>query len=88
MVSVPSGDETEDDIFYFYRCVLGEMFFRKPILPGHTDMDQLDRIWNICGSPNQQNWPDYDKLPSCEGSVMGQIRFQPQERRIKQVYES
>ncbi|EJD05345.1 Pkinase-domain-containing protein [Fomitiporia mediterranea MF3/22] len=65
-------------------CVLGEMFMRRPILPGNTDLDQLDKIWSICGSPNQQNWPDYDKLPGCDG----QIRFKPQERRIKQVYES
>ncbi|THH02956.1 hypothetical protein EW145_g6661 [Phellinidium pouzarii] len=65
-------------------CVLGEMFMRRPILPGNSDLDQLDKIWAICGSPNQQNWPDYDKLPGCEG----QIRFKPQERRIKSVYES
>ncbi|KAI5117879.1 hypothetical protein M0805_002271 [Coniferiporia weirii] len=65
-------------------CVLGEMFMRRPILPGNSDLDQLDKIWAICGSPNQQNWPDYDTLPGCEG----QIRFRPQERRIKTVYES
>ena len=64
-------------------CVLGEMFMRRPILPGSSDLDQLDRIWAICGSPNQQNWPDYDKLPGCEG----QIRFRSQERRVKDVYD-
>ncbi|KAL5521803.1 BUR1 [Sanghuangporus sanghuang] len=65
-------------------CVLGEMIMRRPILPGTSDLDQLDKIWSICGSPNQQNWPDYDKLPGCGG----QIRFKPQERRIRQVYDS
>ncbi|KAH8110277.1 kinase-like domain-containing protein [Phellopilus nigrolimitatus] len=65
-------------------CVLGEMFMRRPILPGNSDLDQLDKIWSICGSPNQQNWPDYDTLPGCEG----QIRFRPQERRVKSVYDS
>lgn len=65
-------------------CVLGEMFMRRPILPGNSDLDQLEKIWSICGSPNQQNWPDYDTLQGCEG----QIRFRPQERRIKDVYES
>lgn len=66
------------------RCVLGEMFMRRPILPGNSDLEQLEKIWSICGSPNQQNWPGYDNLPGCEG----QIRFRPQERRIRQVYES
>ena len=57
---------------------------RRPIFPGNTDTDQLDKIWGVCGSPNQQNWPDYDKLPNCGG----QTRFRPQERRVKAVYES
>lgn len=60
------------------------MFIRRPIFPGNTDTDQLDKIWGVCGSPNQQNWPDYDKLPNCGG----QTRFRPQERRVKAVYES
>ncbi|KAL7284009.1 hypothetical protein ACG7TL_001282 [Trametes sanguinea] len=48
-------------------CVLGEMFFRKPILPGASDLDQLDKIWQLCGSPSPQTWPEYDSLPGCEG---------------------
>ncbi|KAH9911999.1 Pkinase-domain-containing protein [Amylocystis lapponica] len=43
-------------------CVLGEMFSRRPILPGASDLDQLDRIWQLCGSPNHHNWSDYDSL--------------------------
>ncbi|KAJ8457301.1 hypothetical protein ONZ45_g18364 [Pleurotus djamor] len=48
-------------------CVLGEMFVRKPILPGNSDMDQLEKIWMLCGTPNQHTWPNYDALPGCEG---------------------
>ena len=66
-----------------FRCVLGEMFWRRPILPGNSDLDQLDKIWSLCGSPNQQNWPDYDQLPGCEGV----IRFPTRSRRVKDVYE-
>ncbi|KAL1690815.1 kinase-like domain-containing protein, partial [Schizophyllum commune] len=48
-------------------CVLGEMFVRHPILPGSSDLDQVDRIWQLCGTPNQQTWPNFDELPGCEG---------------------
>ncbi|KII91253.1 hypothetical protein PLICRDRAFT_105189 [Plicaturopsis crispa FD-325 SS-3] len=65
-------------------CVLGEMFFRKPILPGQSDLDQLEKIWQLCGTPNQHSWPNYDALPGCEGVK----RFNSHPRRIKQVYES
>ncbi|KAJ2988290.1 hypothetical protein NUW54_g9160 [Trametes sanguinea] len=65
-------------------CVLGEMFFRKPILPGASDLDQLDKIWKLCGSPSLQNWPEYDSLPGCEG--VKAFGYYP--RRLRQTYES
>ncbi|KAE9396462.1 kinase-like protein [Gymnopus androsaceus JB14] len=54
-------------------CVLGEMFTRRPILPGTSDMDQLDKIWSLCGAPNQHTWPHYDELPglTVEGAAAG-----------------
>ncbi|KAI0360429.1 Pkinase-domain-containing protein [Trametes cingulata] len=65
-------------------CVLGEMFFRKPILPGASDLDQLDKIWHLCGTPSSQSWPEYDSLPGCEG--VKTFNYCP--RRLRQTYES
>ncbi|EPQ53669.1 Pkinase-domain-containing protein [Gloeophyllum trabeum ATCC 11539] len=65
-------------------CVLGEMFWRRPILAGSSDIDQLDKIWQLCGSPNQQNWPNWDRLPGCEGVK----RFPQYTRRVKAIYET
>lgn len=48
-------------------CVLGEMFFRKPILAGASDLDQLEKIFQLCGTPNQHTWPNFDKLPDLDG---------------------
>ncbi|KAF8136938.1 kinase-like domain-containing protein [Boletus edulis] len=48
-------------------CVLGEMFMRRPILPGTSDIDQLEKIWQLCGIPNQHTWPNFDALPGCKG---------------------
>ncbi|THH29699.1 hypothetical protein EUX98_g4482 [Antrodiella citrinella] len=65
-------------------CVLGEMFWRKPILPGTSDLDQLEKIWKLCGTPNQHTWPNFDLLPGCEGIK----RFTLYPRRLKQQYET
>ncbi|KIK70229.1 hypothetical protein GYMLUDRAFT_34719 [Collybiopsis luxurians FD-317 M1] len=66
-------------------CVFGEMFNRRPILPGNSDLDQLDKIWNLCGTPNQHTWPNYDKLPGFEGMQ----RFTTTaSRRVKPTWES
>ena len=68
----------------FTSCVLGEMFWRRPILPGTSDLDQLDKIWQLCGTPNQMTWPNFDTLPGCEGVK----RFPLYPRRLKQTYET
>ncbi|KAG9311694.1 kinase-like domain-containing protein [Chiua virens] len=60
-------------------CVLGEMFMRKPILPGTSDIDQLEKIWQLCGTPNQHTWPNFDALPGCEGVK----RFQNYPKKLK-----
>ncbi|KAI9511619.1 Pkinase-domain-containing protein [Russula earlei] len=64
-------------------CVLGEMFLRHPILPGNSDLDQLEKIWQMCGTPNQHTWPNFDTLPGCEG-----VRHHNQHpKRLKSVFE-
>ena len=48
-------------------CVFGEMFERKPILEGKSDVDQCVRIFQLVGSPNDNNMPGWSELPGCEG---------------------
>ncbi|KAF7289975.1 NTF2 domain-containing protein [Mycena indigotica] len=64
-------------------CVLGEMFMRRPILPGTSDVDQLEKIFMLCGSPNQHTWPNFDVLPGCEG-IKG---YGQHHRKIKTTFE-
>ena len=64
-------------------CVFGEMFHRRPILCGTTDLDQLEKIWTMCGTPNQHSWPNFDQLPGCEGVK----HFSPRPKQMKQMFE-
>lgn len=38
------------------------MFQRKPVLPGTSDSDQLSKIFQLCGSPNDDNFPGWNKF--------------------------
>ncbi|XP_012704076.1 probable serine/threonine-protein kinase At1g54610 [Setaria italica] len=40
-------------------CILAELFAGKPILPGRTEVEQLHKIFKLCGSPSDEYW---DKL--------------------------
>lgn len=44
-------------------CIFAELLYRKPILPGRVEMDQIKLIWNLCGTPTQKNFPNHDRLP-------------------------
>ncbi|KAF2823811.1 Pkinase-domain-containing protein [Ophiobolus disseminans] len=59
-------------------CVFGEMFKRKPILAGQSDINQAQIIFELVGSPNDQNMPGWNELPGAEsvrqfGSYPGSI---------------
>ncbi|KAL4890391.1 putative CDK9 [Aspergillus ambiguus] len=48
-------------------CVFGEMFKGKPILAGRSDLDQAQIIFNLVGTPSEENMPGWSSLPGCEG---------------------
>ncbi|KAI0525132.1 hypothetical protein KFK09_004523 [Dendrobium nobile] len=43
-------------------CVFAEMFVKKPILQGRTEVEQLHKILKLCGSPSDEYWKK-SKLP-------------------------
>ncbi|XP_020580224.1 probable serine/threonine-protein kinase At1g54610 isoform X1 [Phalaenopsis equestris] len=43
-------------------CVFAEMFLKKPILQGRTEVEQLHKIFKLCGSPSDEYWKN-SKLP-------------------------
>ncbi|XPS99051.1 [Pyruvate dehydrogenase (acetyl-transferring)] kinase [Ascochyta lentis] len=47
-------------------CVFGEMFKRKPILAGQSDLHQAQIIFELVGSPNDQTMPGWHELPGAE----------------------
>lgn len=38
-------------------CILAELLLRVPFFPGESDLDQLTRIFNTMGTPNEDAWP-------------------------------
>ena len=50
-------------------CVFGEMFKGKPILAGSTDLNQAQLIFNLVGSPTDENMPGWRDLPGVDGTI-------------------
>ncbi|XP_010258718.1 PREDICTED: probable serine/threonine-protein kinase At1g54610 isoform X3 [Nelumbo nucifera] len=43
-------------------CVFAELFLGKPILQGRTEVEQLHKIFKLCGSPPDEYWKN-SKVP-------------------------
>jgi serine/threonine protein kinase len=37
-------------------CILAELYAGKPIMPGRTEVEQLHKIFKLCGSPTEDYW--------------------------------
>src|SRR5207253_3166970 len=44
-------------------CIFAELFTRKPLFRGTSEIDQLQQIFSIIGSPDRSDWPSDHLIP-------------------------
>ncbi|CAL8097085.1 unnamed protein product [Orchesella dallaii] len=47
-------------------CIFGEMLLHKPLLPGRSEIHQIDMIIDLLGSPSDAIWPEFTSLPAVQ----------------------
>ncbi|KAK9469599.1 kinase-like domain-containing protein [Lipomyces arxii] len=45
-------------------CIMAEMYTGRPLFPGTTNEDQLQKIFRLMGTPNERTWPNISTLPN------------------------
>ncbi|CAJ1963792.1 unnamed protein product [Sphenostylis stenocarpa] len=63
-------------------CILAQLFVGKPIMSGRTEVEQLHKIFKLCGSPSEEYWMK-SKLPHA-------TIFKPQhayKRAVSQIFK-
>ncbi|XP_074308444.1 putative serine/threonine-protein kinase At1g54610 isoform X2 [Silene latifolia] len=63
-------------------CIVAELFAGKPIMPGRTEVEQMHKIFKLCGSPSEPYWKK-TKFPHA-------ISFKPQQpykRRFTETFK-
>jgi hypothetical protein len=48
---------------HFSSCFFGELLLGKPLFPGAKESQQLEFIYDKCGSPEEETWPGVKSLP-------------------------
>ncbi|XP_017258379.1 probable serine/threonine-protein kinase At1g54610 isoform X2 [Daucus carota subsp. sativus] len=63
-------------------CILGELYAGKPIMPGRTEVEQLHKIFKLCGSPSEDYW----KKSKLHKSTVFKPK-QPYRRRLAETFK-
>lgn len=45
-------------------CIFGELLTREPLLQGKNEVDQVTKIFELCGVPSEETWPGFRRLPN------------------------
>ena len=44
-------------------CIMAEMYTGRPLFPGTTNEDQLQKIFRLMGTPSERSWPGISQSP-------------------------
>ncbi|KIW08686.1 serine/threonine-protein kinase pef1, variant [Verruconis gallopava] len=44
-------------------CIMAEMYTGRPLFPGTTNEDQLQKIFRLMGTPSERTWPGITQFP-------------------------
>ena len=45
-------------------CVFGELLMKEPLLQAKNEVGQLSKIFGLCGTPTEENWPGFRRFPN------------------------
>lgn len=45
-------------------CIFGELITREPLLQGKNEVEQMSKIFELCGVPTEETWPGFRRLPN------------------------
>ncbi|KAI9828053.1 MAG: hypothetical protein M1832_003580 [Thelocarpon impressellum] len=47
-------------------CIFGELLTKEPLLQGKNEVEQLSKIFELCGIPTEETWPGFKRLPNAK----------------------
>lgn len=67
-----STQQTTSIDMWAVGCILGELLTHKPLLPGTSEIGQIDLIVDLLGTPKEEIWPGFKDLPACQNFTLRQ----------------
>ncbi|KAF1319770.1 Cmgc/cdk protein kinase, partial [Globisporangium splendens] len=56
-------------------CIFGELLLQEPLMPGKTELDQVEKIFKLLGRANDHIWPGMSSLPNADAFHFDATRY-------------
>lgn len=54
----------------FINCINNRYAGHRPLLPGRTEVHQIELIIDLLGTPSKEIWPEFPTLPALKNFVL------------------
>lgn len=62
--------------------LLGELLGHRPLLPGRSEIAQLELIVDLLGTPSEAIWPEFNTLPALQNFTLKQQPYNNLKQRF------
>lgn len=76
ILGIPQYTENVD--VWSLGCIFGELLQRAVLLPGSSEIDQLNQSWALVGTPTKETWPLFPELTTAKG-----FTFKPEKTTLR-----
>ena len=63
-------------------CILAQLFTRRTLFPARSEMELIEAITTLCGTPSISDWPEVINLP-----YYRTLTFKSKRRQLLKVYQ-
>ncbi|XP_059106321.1 cyclin-dependent kinase 11B-like [Peromyscus eremicus] len=63
-------------------CIFGELLTQKPLFPGKSEIDQINKVFKDLGTPSEKIWPGYDDLPAVKKMTFSKYPYNNLRKRF------
>ncbi|XP_072442133.1 cyclin-dependent kinase 11B isoform X5 [Chiloscyllium punctatum] len=63
-------------------CIFAEFLTQKPLFPGKSEIDQINKIFKELGTPSEKIWPGYNELPAVKKMTFTEYPFNNLRKRF------
>lgn len=59
-------------------CIFAELLTREPLFRGKNEVDQVSKIFELCGVPSEDTWPGFRRLPNARSLKLPKTNVAPE----------